>query len=144
MLFRSFSFEVDRVTVRGQIDRIEAHDDKLQIIDIKTGKSMLSGKLVEETFQLKTYQLAIQTGSVVNLNDKEIKSAGLLYLNHDVKDTEKLLRSQGSINPDQVKEELIEIGQKMSADRFEAIESNECRQCVVRSSCPLKSRLLHD
>ena len=139
-----FAFEVDRVIVRGQIDRIEAHEDKLQIIDIKTGKSMLSGKLVEETYQLKTYQLAIQTGSVANLNDKEIKNAGLLYLNHDVKDTEKLLRSQGSINPDQVKEELIEIGQKMSADRFEAIESNECRQCVVRSSCPLKSRLLHD
>ena len=59
-----FSVPVDRVAVRGIVDRIELTDDgAVRIIDLKTGKPETNAAKIAANAQLGAYQLALSEGA---------------------------------------------------------------------------------
>src|SRR5439155_13016327 len=64
------SFEIELqvggrdVVIRGSMDRVEVDaDGDVHVVDLKTGKTLVSAKDVEEHPQLGIYQLAVRHGA---------------------------------------------------------------------------------
>jgi superfamily I DNA/RNA helicase/RecB family exonuclease len=77
----SFELLVDRVRMRGKIDRVEqAPDGAVTIVDLKTGTPVPKGELVEHA-QLSAYQLAYVEGLIEGLDgDHHAGGASLLFV----------------------------------------------------------------
>jgi len=133
----SFEFELDRALVRGSIDRLEiTSDGAYVVVDLKTGSTPLTVEDGSNTAQLQLYQLAVIAGAVEKAG-ASASSAGaeLLYVGNSAK--KATVRSQAPIDLELVSARLMEAAEGMSGNKFEAIENELCRNCNVRSSCPL-------
>ena len=51
--------QVEGVTIRGRMDRMEHVDEGVRVTDLKTGKSGYSAKTVPDNPQLAAYQMAL-------------------------------------------------------------------------------------
>lgn len=60
---RSVEAQVEGVTIRGRMDRLEHVDEGVRVTDLKTGKSGYSAKTVPDNPQLAAYQMALAAGS---------------------------------------------------------------------------------
>ena len=56
---QSVCAEVDGVTIRGRMDRLEHVDEGVRVTDLKTGKSGYTAKNVPDNAQLAAYQMAL-------------------------------------------------------------------------------------
>ena len=56
---RSVEAQVEGVTIRGRMDRLEHVDEGVRVTDLKTGKSGYSAKTVPDNPQLAAYQMAL-------------------------------------------------------------------------------------
>ena len=56
---RSVEAQVEGVTIRGRMDRLEHVDEGVRVTDLKTGKSGHSAKTVPDNPQLAAYQMAL-------------------------------------------------------------------------------------
>ena len=56
---QSVCAEVDGVTIRGRMDRLEHVDEGVRVADLKTGKSGYTAKNVPDNAQLAAYQMAL-------------------------------------------------------------------------------------
>lgn len=87
--------------LKGSIDRIEQSSDGLfEIIDLKTGKSMVSAKDAPKHIQLACYQYAVQAGALTETLGAEAQLSGakLLFLvNTTVQPEKYTLREQGPL-----------------------------------------------
>jgi RecB family exonuclease len=70
-----FNFIIGNYSIIGYIDRVDMHDDYLEIIDYKTGKREVAQKDVHNNLQLGIYALAAS----IKFPDKKIV-ASLHYL----------------------------------------------------------------
>jgi RecB family exonuclease len=86
--------------LKGSIDRIEKTSDGLfEIIDLKTGKSMVGPKDAPKHIQLACYQFAARAGALTHLGDQPaLGGAKLLFLvNTTVQPEKYTLREQGPL-----------------------------------------------
>lgn len=80
-----FSFDLDRATVNGSIDRVErAADGSVVIVDLKTGSPITQQARIDEHPQLGVYQLAYREGLLdeflAELGEHRGGGAKLLYV----------------------------------------------------------------
>jgi superfamily I DNA/RNA helicase len=135
----SFTIQVGRAQIRGNVDRIEVDSDgNFYVIDFKTGKNIITKNEAIENLQLACYQLAVALdGFEVKLSGNKSTGAELVYL---AKDSVKVTtRQQFIIDEVAVKAKIEEIAEGMGAATFQAKVNEMCEKCVVKASCPIQN-----
>ena len=135
----SFTIQVGRAQIRGNVDRIEVDTDgNFYVIDFKTGKNIITKNEAIENLQLACYQLAVALdGFEVKLSGNKSTGAELVYL---AKDSVKVTtRQQFIIDEVAVKAKIEEIAEGMGAATFQAKINEMCEKCVVKASCPIQN-----
>lgn len=133
--------------VRGSIDRVErypadrgealpidatrAGQDRVVIVDLKTGKSekRVSNDKVTEDPQLAAYQLAVRAGAVTNVAPDEGAGARLVVISQTLKDTHYRIAHQPSMTPEQQSAfitQVVDSAQTMASDSFTANIDTHC------------------
>jgi superfamily I DNA/RNA helicase/CRISPR/Cas system-associated exonuclease Cas4 (RecB family) len=131
-----FDVKLGRARIIGTVDRLEVEaDGSLFIIDFKTGNTAISKEEAKNNLQLASYQLGIAEGGFSD----GVKSAGaeLVYLGTN--SAGATIREQRSIDLEEIKEKIENIGEGMGAATFFATVNKRCKGCSVRKSCPVQS-----
>jgi RecB family exonuclease len=134
-----FDVTVGKARIIGTVDRLEVDSEgNLFVIDFKTSKDPITYEKVKENLQLKSYQIAITEGGFkAHHTSTTASGAALIYLGHDIQKTSS--REQGVINLDEARAEIENIAQSMGAAQFVAATNSRCKECPVKSSCPIKA-----
>ena len=139
------------LAIGGRIDRLEREGDadgdgSVQIVDLKTGKTVPSQKDVEAHPQLLSYQLALsrgvwRDGGVHTAEEGETPldvGGGMLLF--PAKDAKKpTVRSQAPKDAEQLAEFAEQISpliDEMTGPTLRAVTGDHCAFCQVRSICP--------
>ncbi len=136
------------VELKGTVDRLELHDGRLKVVDIKTGKFVPEQRDMAEFEQLGVYQLAAQAGAFDHLAPgiREVAPPSLLFLRHG--DALPLVREQPSLDelphggrelvvgPTWVHDKLAEATTIIDSGEFDARVCSMCRYCQFADSCP--------
>jgi len=136
---RRFAFDLGNAKVTGSIDRIElTSEGKFYIVDLKTGKSVVTAEDAKTNKQLQVYQLAVvENGFAEKLESNQVAGAELLFVG-DPKAKSASVKAQGVIDAEQVRAELLTSAAGMSAATFTAKINDRCRTCSLKSSCPIQ------
>ncbi len=129
--------------VRGRVDRLEVDGDgRPVVIDVKTGKTAISGRAAAEHPQLAVYQLAAALGAFGELLEPGAKPGGarLVY----VADQKAGGQAKEPVQPPLDDAEVAEwegvvrqCADDTSDAQFIARVGSDCDRCPVRTSCPL-------
>lgn len=138
-----FVTEVEGVTVRGMIDRIEGTATELRVVDLKTGRSAKSQAAAEEDLQLASYQTAVTQGALdETLGDdaaRHLTGAQLVYVGTGTRTaavrTQRLLRESDA--PDWFENIVHEVKNSLSSPQVRAVPNAMCDLCPVKRSCVL-------
>lgn len=140
--------------VRGTMDRVDARDGGLRVIDFKTGGAAVSKAEAEESAQLLSYQLAIASGTAHWDGDSleaigtpepgavpgaESVGAELVYLGTSTAGA--TIREQAPLGDrlPEARRRLSLVAQGMSRADFPATPNSGCGHCPVREACPALS-----
>ena len=154
----SHAFVGDSAVLTARMDRLEAGEDGVRIVDFKTMKKPPSKPEVESNLQLACYQLllaAILTGEdkaaaqilapVLAETKDQIQSSSLVIVSNpkgsNDQNTPKEM-AQKPLNEEQktqLAENIVQAAKIASGAFFQAVENSDCERCSVRSCCPLKS-----
>ncbi|MGJ7441935.1 PD-(D/E)XK nuclease family protein [Aquipuribacter sp. MA13-6] len=132
-----FSYQVDDITVRGAIDRVElTAAGGVRVVDLKTGRTAVSAAEARDNPQLQLYQLAVESGALPDVAGAP--AGGLLLF---VGGTQRAATERTQPAPDAdaleaARERVREVGRGMRAATFVARPGTACQRCPVRSSCP--------
>ena len=134
-----FDVTVGKARIIGTVDRLEVDSEgNLFVIDFKTSKTPISYEKAKENLQLKSYQIAITEGGFKAHHASTTSSgAALIYLGHDVQKISS--REQEPIDIQSAREQIEGIAQSMGAAEFVAATNKRCKECPVKSSCPIKA-----
>lgn len=130
------------VTIRGEIDRIERHEGKLHIIDLKTGRSMPTTADTQRHPQLGLYQL-LAAGDPLLKTLGEVETAALLFV---AKNKVATLREQEAVPLGEPEawplKQLRQVVHAMTQPTFEARKpagagTGLWSTCRVGPLCPL-------
>jgi RecB family exonuclease len=125
-----FSFEVDGVPVTGKVDRVDKlPDGRLSIIDYKTGKKLVGGR-VEIDPQLTMYQLAAE--QLLGLKVAKLSFYHLPSLKEQIveRHTDELV--------DGLKKRIVVTAERITTGAFEPKPAeNVCRWCDYKPLCPV-------
>ena len=137
------------IALRGSVDRLELADGRLKVIDIKTGRSMVSKADAPAHGQLGLYQLAASLGAFdkVAPGIRDVAPPELLYLRHGELEPEvvsqptlaeapNLPGSELLVGPTWMHDKLAEAARTVNSGQFEARTCSRCRFCPFRDSCP--------
>lgn len=135
------------IDIYGRMDRLERDpDDKFLIIDLKTGKSQVSGDDVKTHPQLFAYQLALACGELVDgsvtgrtasIDDSVLGGGRLVYPAVGKKEPGK--REQPAKTAEELADfaaSLPQVVQSMTGPQFEATVGEGCDNCILRTMCP--------
>ena len=134
-----FNVVVGRAQIRGSVDRLEVTSDgELFIVDFKTGSQPISLSDAMTNLQMQAYQLAVIEGGFSEIHPGRTSAgAELVYLG--TKSEKATLRSQPSVDADEIRDEIKTIAEGMSSSVFLATINQRCNQCDVRNACPIQS-----
>ncbi|OLB81537.1 MAG: ATP-dependent DNA helicase [Actinobacteria bacterium 13_2_20CM_2_71_6] len=135
-----FLVQLDEVTrIRGRVDRLEIDDEgRLVVIDLKTGKttSVTEADLPVHP-QLAAYQAAVEAGAFEDLGS-ESGGAMLVQLGSHTNVKEQTQPPlSGSEDPEWAATMVKRTAATMAAATFQAVVNSKCRNCPVRTSCPV-------
>ena len=139
-----FSLELDRVLLRGVVDRVEdVGDGAVRVVDLKTGKRAPSAAETAQNPQLGAYQLAVDGGAVDGLAPGTRSVGAQLVFVGDV-GKGPTVRAQGGLGseagaPSWARTMIEGVATTMAASAFTACANDLCAMCPVRTSCPLQS-----
>ncbi|MCJ7827059.1 MAG: PD-(D/E)XK nuclease family protein, partial [Demequinaceae bacterium] len=127
---KPFSVQVDRALLSGRADRIHIKDDAARIVDLKTSRYAISKDAAQGNAQLAMYQVAAACGGFAGVT----KTAGaeLVFLGYQGDP----VRIQDPIDHDEAVCRLGAIVTQLSGAEFDAVVSEDCRNCPVIRSCP--------
>ena len=146
------SGRIERLRMRGSIDRIELTDDHgVVVFDYKTGRNAAKGDEVAANPQLRFYQYAVQRGLLDEQlaalgGDHEYAPAGGALVQLRVGDGVKgrgpdypKVQSQASLEADpewttQVLGSALDV---VRAEAFVAVAGAHCEYCPMKPVCPL-------
>lgn len=130
------------VRVRGRVDRLERDaEDRLVVVDVKTGKSPVSKDDAQQHAQLAMYQLAIAEG--VLPHGDQAGGGRLVYLGK-IGAAGAAERDQNPMTADGHDEWQDRIRQAADATQgpeFVARVNDGCVHCPVRATCPAQAAL---
>jgi superfamily I DNA/RNA helicase/RecB family exonuclease len=134
----SFRVEVGDAVLSGTVDRLERDaDDRLVIIDLKTGKVKPAVKDVLAHAQLAAYQFAVSEGGFDSGTKVEPGGARLVQLGTSGK-TEQVQSPMNEFDdPDWVRTELARIATVLRGNTVTARVGKGCKNCPVKTSCPV-------
>jgi RecB family exonuclease len=134
-----FDVTVGKARIVGTVDRLEVDSaGNLFVIDFKTSKDPISYEKAKENLQLKSYQIAVTEGGFTAHHASTTSSgAALVYLGHDVQKIST--REQEPIDIQAARTQIEGIAQSMGAAQFVAATNKRCKECPVKSSCPIKA-----
>ncbi len=136
----------DAMPVRlvGRIDRLETDDaGRPVIVDVKTGKTVISVADAGQHPQLAAYQLALLLGGVDGVPATQPGGGRLVYVNSANKKTGAAERLQEPLTPEQVTEwlDVVRDAAKSSVGPiFTATPNPGCGHCSLTAACPAKLR----
>jgi superfamily I DNA/RNA helicase len=141
-----FSVEIGRVVLRGSVDRLErvvgaGGEERLRVVDLKTGKSAVSKTEAERHPQLGAYQAALEAGAFEDVAaGARSGGASLVYVGTPTKSWSQ--RDQVALAEDREPrwaEELLErVADTVSRSAVAATSNDLCRSCPVTRSCPVR------
>ncbi|MEY4902032.1 MAG: hypothetical protein RLZZ190_759, partial [Actinomycetota bacterium] len=134
-----FDVTVGNARIVGTVDRLEVDSaGNLFVIDFKTSKDPISYEKAKENLQLKSYQIAVTEGGFkAHYASTTSSGAALVYLGHDVQKISS--REQEPIDIESARTQIEGIAQSMGAAQFVAATNKRCKECPVKSSCPIKA-----
>ncbi|GAB16470.1 putative ATP-dependent DNA helicase [Gordonia effusa NBRC 100432] len=132
------------VRLVGRIDRLETDSaGRPVVVDVKTGKTVISANDAADHAQLATYQLALTLGGVPELGAVETGGARLVYVAQTNRKTGAAVREQDALTPDLVDEwkAILRAAAKASVGPvFTATVNPGCGHCQLSTSCPARLR----
>ena len=154
----SHAFVGDSAVLTARMDRLEAGEDGVRIVDFKTMKKPPGKPEVENNLQLACYQLllaailagedkeAAQTLAPVLAETKDqIQSSSLVIVSNPKGSSDQNTPKEMAQKPlteeqkTQLAENIVQAAKIVSGAFFQAVENSDCERCSVRSCCPLKS-----
>ncbi len=128
-----FSFYMNGIKVAGRIDRVDAlPDNKIEIIDYKTGYQIPDEKKLGDDLQLSLYALAASEVHDVIFNKKpEEIILSLWYVEKDV----KISTTRTAAELEVVKQQLLEKIEQISKSPFTCRGSMLCNNCEYKMLC---------
>lgn len=132
------------VTLTGRIDRLETDDlGRPVVIDVKTGKSVITAADAAEHPQLAAYQLALLLGGVEGLPAGTTGGGRLVYVATSNRKTGAAQRAQEPLTPEQVNDWIGVVRRAARASigpGFVAATNPGCQHCGLVTSCPAQLR----
>lgn len=159
----SYAVVSDLAMVAARLDRLEAGEDGIRIIDFKTGKTVPTARELADHLQLACYQLVLEAAllggdsrsrqmlaPLLAQTPEQIQSASLIYLSkHKRKargetDYEEIPKEmvQAPLTEEQkglLISNIIQAAKVVSGSVFRAVENQRCDRCSLRSCCPLQA-----
>lgn len=127
--------ELDHITIRGILDRMEEGPDGLVITDYKTGKAPPERYALPAFFALKIYALLIR-----NRLGRTPKSLRLLYLNGPTEYCIDVTDGQLDAMHRQLKALWAAINRAIDSGSFPPRPGRLCDYCQYRTLCPAFAR----
>ncbi|MFC0314058.1 ATP-dependent helicase [Gordonia phosphorivorans] len=132
------------VTLTGRIDRLETDElGRPVVIDVKTGKSVITAADAAAHPQLAAYQLALLLGGVEGLPAGTTGGGRLVYVATPNRKTGAAERVQEPLTPEQVDEWVGVVRRAARASvgpGFVAATNSGCQHCGLVTSCPAQLR----
>ncbi|MFT4087471.1 MAG: ATP-dependent DNA helicase [Gordonia sp. (in: high G+C Gram-positive bacteria)] len=138
--------EGDDLAVRlvGRIDRLETDEQgRPVVVDVKTGKTVVTAAEAEAHPQLAAYQLALILGGVEGIPAGDTGGGRLVFVNSANQKTGAAQRIQDPLTPEQVDEWIGVVRNAARASmgpRFAATLNSGCQHCSLATSCPAQLR----
>ena len=131
---QTVSAEVEGVTIRGRMDRLEQVDEGVRVTDLKTGKSGYTKASVTENPQLAAYQMALLASG------EKVAGARIALLGG----SKPQIFDQPALEGEELerwREWVREAALSARGPYFEARPSQEaCRYCSFDRLCPARER----
>ena len=131
---QTVSAEVEGVTIRGRMDRLEQVDEGVRVTDLKTGKSGYTKASVAENPQLAAYQMALLASG------EKVAGARIALLGG----SKPQIYDQPALQGEELerwRESVREVALSARGPYFEARPSQEaCRYCSFDRLCPARER----
>lgn len=131
---QTVSAEVEGVTIRGRMDRLEQVDEGVRVTDLKTGKSGYTKANVRENPQLAAYQMALLASG------EKVSGARIALLGG----SKPQIFDQPALQGEELerwREWVREVALSARGPYFEARPSAEaCKYCSFDRLCPARER----
>ncbi|GAC56380.1 putative ATP-dependent DNA helicase [Gordonia hirsuta DSM 44140 = NBRC 16056] len=132
------------VKLKGRIDRLETDDlGRPVVIDVKTGKSVITAADAAEHPQLAAYQLALLLGGAEGIAPGPTGGGRLVYVANANRTSGAAQRVQEPLTPERVDEWISVVRAAARASvgpRFVATVNPGCAHCGLAASCPAQLR----
>lgn len=128
---KEFVFDLDSVSIRGAIDRIDLGENGITILDYKTSKNPTSAK--------SNLQLAIYSMYLEQLNDEKIGGIPSLSSLYFLREKDKPLKSHAFTKDeiDNTKDKILKVADKIRKKVFKAKTGKHCDWCDYKHLvCP--------
>jgi superfamily I DNA/RNA helicase/RecB family exonuclease len=134
--------QVGAVEITGRVDRLERDPDgRAIVVDLKTGSSAVPTADLDRHPQLGVYQLAVLLGAFERFGLTEPGGAELIQVGKASLAAQVRVQPQRALPDDQEPDwarDLVEtVAAGMAGPLFEARVNPGCRNCPVRSCCPV-------
>jgi RecB family exonuclease len=139
---QSVRAQVGAVEIIGRVDRLEADKQgRAVVVDVKTGSTPVPEGDLDRHAQLGVYQLAVVLGAFERFGLVEPGGAELVQVGKASLAARVRVQPQGALPDDPEPEwarELVEtVAAGMAGPLFKAKVNPGCRNCPVRSCCPV-------
>lgn len=123
-----FEIDVDGVTVSGQIDRLDRHDDgSWEVIDYKTNRKLPPRSRVDANLQLSIYHLAAR--EVWGVEPARLTLYFLLP-------GQPMSTSRTQRQLDETRRRILTVAERIDQELFEPRPNPLCGWCSFRGICP--------
>ena len=134
--------QVGAVEITGRVDRLERDPDgRAIVVDLKTGSTPVPSTDLDRHPQLGVYQLAVLLGAFERFGLTEPGGAELIQVGNASLSARVRVQPQQSLTddpePDWARDLVETVAAGMAGPLFEARVNPGCRNCPVRSCCPV-------
>ncbi len=134
--------QVGAVEITGRVDRLERDPDgRAIVVDLKTGSTPVPSTDLDRHPQLGVYQLAVLLGAFERFGLTEPGGAELVQVGKASLSARVRVQPQGALSddpePDWARDLVETVAAGMAGPLFEARVNPGCRNCPVRSCCPV-------
>src|SRR6266702_1275145 len=133
---------IGAVEITGRVDRLERDDaGRAVVVDLKTGSVPVPGADLERHAQLGVYQLAVLLGAFERFGLTEPGGAELVQVGKASLSARVRVQSQRplpeDLEPGWARDLVETVAGGMAGPVFEARVNTGCRNCPVKSCCPV-------
>jgi DNA helicase II / ATP-dependent DNA helicase PcrA len=123
---KEFSVEIEGISIKGKIDRIDKDNDDFIVIDYKTSKTASSKNKLKEDMQMIVYSLAVE-----HLYGKRPQKVGCWFLRAN----KKVMIEVSDEDIIKIKDKLISIVGSVRKGHFSPKPGWECKSCDYSLIC---------